>query len=91
MHMLHYCLELKIMRLIVFLCNFYYAGDNVQGACYAFPPSGKCYAFVIVPSIQVSFKRLGQYCAYCLLLHSGHCCSLVSPNFLGISFADVYT
>jgi hypothetical protein len=59
-----------------------YTGDDVQGTCYAVPFSGKCYAFVIVPSIQVSLKRLGQCCADCVLFYSWHCCSLVSPNIL---------
>jgi len=72
-----------------YFCICYYAGDHVQGACYAVPLSWKCYAFITVPSIQVSLKRLGQRCAHCLLFHSRHCCSLVSPFFLLIAFADM--
>ena len=72
-----------------YFCICYYAGDHVQGACYAVPLSWKCYAFITVPSIQVSLKRLGQRCAHCLLFHSRHCCSLVSPFFLGTAFADM--
>ena len=69
-----------------YFCICYYAGDHVQGACYAVPLSWKCYAFITVPSIQVSLKRLGQRCAHCLLFHSRHCCSLVSPFFSSNSF-----
>jgi len=72
-----------------YFCICYYAGDHVQGACYAVPLIWKCYAFITVPSIQVSLKRLGQRCAHCLLFHSRHCCSLVSPFFLLIAFADM--
>jgi hypothetical protein len=58
------------------------AGDNVQRACYAVPFGGECYAFVALPSIQVSLQGLGQYCSHCLLFHSWHCRTLVIPTVL---------
>jgi len=89
MYLLAVTVTCKSSDQLICFCNCYYAGDHVQGACYAVPLSWKCYAFITVPSIQVSLKRLGQRCAHCLLFHSRHCCSLVSPFFLLIAFADM--
>ena len=89
MYLLAVTVTCKSSDQLIFFFNCYYAGDHVQGACYAVPLSWKCYAFITVPSIQVSLKRLGQRCAHCLLFHSRHCCSLVSPFFLGTAFADM--
>jgi hypothetical protein len=79
----------KLQQIIDITCC--YAGDDVQGACYAVPFSGQCYAFVAVPSFQVYLKRLGQCCADCLLFHSRHCCSLVSSNIIEQAFAEMQT
>jgi hypothetical protein len=89
MYLMPITMTCKSCDQLICFCNFCYVGDHVQGACYAVPFSWKRYAFITVPSIQVSLKRFGQRCAHCLLFHSRHCCSLVSPFFLGTSFADM--
>jgi hypothetical protein len=59
-----------------------YAGDDVQGACYAVPFGGERYASVAVPSIQVPLQGLGQYCSHCLLFRSWHRRTLVIQTIL---------